>query len=898
MEPITITLDGSEVSGHPGMTILELAKEVGSEIPTLCYDSHLSPLGACRVCIVEDDKSGRLLASCVTPIAPGMVINTRSEKVLENRRTVVELMLASHPDSCIVCDKGNRCKLRKIAADLGLGLSNLEKIPSYSPMVDLNPIIQRDMSKCIRCGRCIRADQEIAVVGAIDYTDRGFESRPATLLDAPLEKTECNFCGICVSVCPTGALSERSRVSFTTGTQATRTVCTLCGTGCGILLEHRDRLILASRPAEDENSVNHISLCVKGHYSLDYVNSKQRLETPLVRRDGEFVPAGWDEALDLVSRGFAELKKTRGGRALGAIGASSSTNEENYLLQKLVRAAFGCNNVDSGARLRTSTLLTGIEEVLGVSAMTNPISHIRDATEILVIGADPLASSPIAGQMIKQAVKFRGAHLTLVDPIPNGLGNFSGQCITPRPGTYSVFLAGLLREIISQRSPESDSKSHKSEWSSHLGPQLEPFVPEKVADETGVPAKLLEETAKRLIKAEKLAVIPGAGLSGEEDAHISGVLLAALVLITGNIWKPGCGLFPLAATLNDQGAMDMGALPDKLPGHKYLSDSSARIKFEQTWGVSLPSEQGLDYLSMIRAAGDGKLAGLYVMGENPALDCPDPDRVQSALSGLDLLVVQDRFLTETAKLAHVVLPSTSFAEKEGTWTSIERRVQPVHQAIEPIGQSRPDWAILTDLLRLMGIRAPYASSNDVLREINDTVPIYSGITADHLKLEDVFWPCPDPDNPGTPILFAHAPQKGLVDKTMKIPALAAPETQKDYPFWLIVNESLFHSRDRAATANSRVTKALTLNEQIHMNPSDAASVNIEEGVEVRIRSAAGSIQGRVSLSEKAPRGTVLVTNSPSFAFSRLFSMDDKASPAGTPRLNRTAVNVEVANVHE
>jgi formate dehydrogenase alpha subunit len=896
VETIAITLDESEVSGHPGMTILELATEVGIEIPHLCYDSHLSPLGACRVCLVEEENSGRLLASCVTPIAPGMVIRTKSPRVMEHRRVVVELMLASHPDSCIVCDKGNRCRLREIATDLGLGLSNLEKIPTYHPVVDLNPFIQRDLSKCIRCGRCIRADQEIAVVGAIDYTDRGFEARPATLLDAPLERTACNFCGICVAVCPTGALSERSRVATTTGSHATRTVCTLCGTGCGILLEHREDVILGCRPAMDDGSVNHVSLCVKGHYGLDFVNSAHRLTTPLIRRNGELAPSSWDEALGLVTSRFSELKQKRGSRALGAVGASSGTNEENYLLQKLVRAAFGCNSVDSSARLRTAALMAGIEEVLGVSAMTNPFAHIREATEIFVIGADPLIESPIAGQMIKQAVRLRGAHLTLVDPMPQGLAAFSSSSLRPRPGTYPLFLAGLLREIVSQVNPDSHAKSHKWEWSSHLGPQVEAFTPEKVNEETGITTEMLKETAERLLAAQRLAVIPGIGICTEEGAYVSGVLLAALVLLTGNVWKHGCGLFPLAASLNDQGAMDMGARPEKLPGHLFASDASARVKFEQAWGVSLPDDKGLDYLSMIEEAGKGNLAGLYVVGENPVLDCPDTETVRDALSKLEFLVVQDRFLTETAEQAHVVLPSASFAEKGGTWTSVERRVQLLRQVIEPMGESRPGWSILTDLLRMMGIRAPYATSGDVLQEINETVSIYSGITLNHLEMEDVFWPCLDSDNPGTPILYAHAPQKGFVDKDLRIPELRSPETPKKHPFWLMLNESLFSSRDRTATSNSRALKAAGFREHVSMNPSDAQAANIEDGNLILIRSPVGSVKSRVSLAGETPQGTILATQGPSSLFGQLFSMAEKDPVSGTHNLNRTAVNVEV--VHE
>ncbi len=832
MEPITITLDGSEVSGHPGMTILELATEVSIEIPTLCYDSHLSPLGACRVCLVEDESTGRLLASCVTPITAGMVINTRSQRVLENRRVVVELMLASHPDTCIVCDKGNRCKLRKIATDLGIGLSSLEKIPTYHPVVDLNPFIQRDLSKCIRCGRCIRADREIAVVGAIDYTDRGFESRPATHLDVPLEQTDCNFCGICVSVCPTGALSERTRVSTNTASQATRTVCPLCGTGCAIILEHRDPLIVGSRPAEDKDSVNHVSLCVKGHFGLDFVNSGERLTSPLVRRDGDLVPVGWDEALDLVAGRLRELKEQNGGRTLGALGASRASNEENYLLQRFVRSVLGSNNIDSGARLRGAALLAGIERVLGCGAMSHPISHIREAEEILVVGADPLAVSPILGQTIKQAVKLEGARLTLVDPLPRTLNRgFADTWIRPAPGTQTAFLSGLLNQMLTVGPSASAQEALGKNGLAKIRSAVETFTPERVEDLTGVPARLLKDTAGRLASGRRLAVIPGAGIAREEGASQSGSLLAIMLLVAGDPGQKGCGLFPVALSLNDQGALDMGACPDRLPGHQEVTDPEARARFEAAWSASLPSEPGMDYISMLEAALAGTLKGLYIVGENPVRDCPEAQKVREALSRLELLVVQDLFLTETANLAHVVLPSASFAEKEGTFTNLERRVQRFRRAIEPRGDSRPDGAILADLMGRMGSEVSCQTPEEVLSEINERIPAYRGITLKRLELEreGIFWPCLDEEDPGTPIL--HAGRPAYIPEDLALGPLdgAVSAPPDEFPLWLLTTATLFHSADGVRTARSRVLLGAAREGGVTMNPFDAGPLGIEYG---------------------------------------------------------------------
>ena len=898
MDSITIILDEKEVSGRPGTTILELANEIGVKIPSLCYDSHLSPLGACRVCLVEDVTSGRMIASCVTPIAQGMVINTTSERVLTNRKNVVELILASHPDSCIVCDKGNRCELRQIATDLDVGLSAFEKIPSYSPVVELNPFIQRDLSKCIRCGRCIRADQEIAVVGAIDYTDRGFESRPATLHDVPLELTECNFCGICVSVCPTGALYRRHRASTLSASFATRTICTLCGTGCAIFVEHVGGKITGVEPADDAQSVNHISLCVKGHYGTDFVHSESRLTKPLIRRNGELEPATWEEALSLVVEKFSELRDSFGGRLIGALGAANCSNEENYLLQKLVRTAFSSNNIDSSARLRGLALATGIERVLGMGTATAPFSHIRDAEEILVIGADPLVSSPIVGQMIKQAVKLHGSHLTLVDILPRGLSVFAGCWIRPRPGTTVVLLAGLLRQIFEVDACKTRSHSPLWEWFTQLDQSLKPFSLELVEEATGVPAKLIVSTATRLGQTSKLAVVCGeAALFGEDGGLSAGTLLAALILRTGNVGRPGCGLFPIAGSLNDQGAIDMGTLPEKLPGHRDSDRPEERAEIERAWNVTLPSEKGLDYLSMIESACKGELAGLYVVGENPVLDCPGTEMAKEALSRLEFLVVQDRFLTETAELADVVLPSTSFAEKDGSWTNLERRVQLSRQVVPPVGESREDWRILAELLNRFGVEAAYESAADVLCEINDTVANYRGVTSVHLALEPVFLPCTDADDPGEPILFTQAPPSEPTHPPPDLPIPKSVLDQEHFPFSLMISESLFHSRDRAATSHSKTLRRAMEDGQVTMNPFDARLLGLSDASLIEIRSAHGVLQTSVTISQQAPRSILLLTNTPSVAPSWLLALAEKDRECSAPRLHRIAVTVEVTNEH-
>ncbi|MCK4964022.1 MAG: (2Fe-2S)-binding protein, partial [Dehalococcoidia bacterium] len=350
LEAITITLNGVEVSGHPGMTLLELARESGIEIPTLCHDPHLTPIGACRICLVEDERSGALLSSCVTPINAGMVINTKSPKVEERRKTIIKLILASHPDSCLVCDKGNRCELRQIASDLGIGLVDLYKIPQPAIIEEVNPFIERDLSKCILCAKCIRADHELVVEGAIDYMNRGFASKPATLNDMPLEKSECTFCGTCVAICPTGALMENHPTYRGTTTTNVSTTCPFCGCGCSIDLEVKDNQIVRARPGK-ESAVNRGTLCVKGSYGYDFVHSPERLTSPLVKVNGDFEAVSWEQALDLVASELNRIKEAYGPSSLALLSSSKGTNEENYLLQRLARGVLGTNNIDNGSRL-------------------------------------------------------------------------------------------------------------------------------------------------------------------------------------------------------------------------------------------------------------------------------------------------------------------------------------------------------------------------------------------------------------------------------------------------------------------------------------------------------------------------------------------------------------------
>ena len=774
MQAVTITLDGREVSGHSGMTILDLARESGIDIPTLCYDPHLTSIGACRICLVENEQTGALVASCVTPIASGMIINTHSPRVIEHRKNIVKLLLASHPDSCLVCDKGNRCQLRQLASDMGIGLVEFQRIPQMATIEEVNPFIERDLSKCILCAKCIRACQELVVEGAIDYFQRGFANKPATLNNLPLEDSECTFCGTCVALCPTGALTEKERSYRGTTKTTVQTTCPFCGCGCCISLEVKNNHIVRVSPVE-EDVVNHGTLCVRGSYGCDFIHSPDRLTKPLVkvnpvRNDGamaslceagralntalserylnseygsspllyrnggtngvkdSFAEVSWNQVLELVATEFKRIKDEHGPNSLAILGSSKCTNEENYLLQRFARCVLGINNIDNGSRLYSSATRLGLGSSIGFSGTTNYLSNLEQSEVIMVIGANPPASAPIVEYAIKRAVKYKGAKLILIDPRQTKLSSFAHLWLRPKIGTDVALLNSLAKVIIDEGLLDEEFVARRTDNFKALTKVLERYSPEYAETITGIPNHEIRAAARLYAMASRAAIVYGTGITQHANGTDGVKAIPNLALLTGNIGRRGGGIYALQRENNGQGACDMGALPDFLPGYQDVADAQTRRKFEEHWKVSLPANPGLTAVEIIEQAKEGKIKGLYIVGENPILSFPHSSLVAEALASLDFLVVQDMFLTETARLANVILPAASFAEKEGTFTNFEGRVNRVRKAIEPLGESLPDWEIILRLADKMGSPLPFSSLRQVMDEIEGLVPLYEGYT--------------------------------------------------------------------------------------------------------------------------------------------------------------------------
>lgn len=891
METITITLDGVEVSGSAGMTILDLARESGVDIPTLCYEPYLIPTGACRVCLVEDESSRALLAACVTPIRPGMVINTRSARVKERRKTIVQLLLASHPDSCLVCDKGNRCQLRELASQMGIGLLEFQRIPQMHAIEEVNPFIERDLSKCILCAKCIRADHELVVEGAIDYLGRGFTSKPATLNDVPLEKSECSFCGTCVALCPTGALMEKQRSYHGTTATTVETICPFCGCGCRLCLEVKDNRLVRVRPST-RSSVNGSTLCVRGNYGYDFVHNPERLTSPLIKANDDFQAVSWEKVLDLVAGEFKRIKEKYGSDSLAILGSSKCTNEENYLLQRLAREVLGTNNIDNGSRMYSSASRVGLGWTIGIPGTTNSLDDLERSKVIMVVGADPATSAPVVGYAIKRAVKYQGAKLVVIDPRQTKLTPFAHLWLKPKLGTDVTLINGMARVIVEERLFDEEFVTRKTDNFTELERSLKSYAPKCVEEITSVSAQEMQLAARLLAGAEGASIIYGNGITQHVTGTNAVMALANIAMLTGNIGRRGGGIFALQRENNAQGACDMGSLPDFLAGYQSLDDAEARRNFEARWRVSLPTNAGLTALEMIEQAKEGKIKGMLIVGENPVSSFPCPSLVRSALASLEFLAVADMFLTETAKLATAILPAASFAEKEGTFTNFEGRVQQASKAIEPLGNSLPDWKMILQLADRMGHPMPYSSPLDVMDEIKELVPLYRHLGYADFGTEDFDWADLEGERLGVKRIHKGPFPSGF-GRFACVEYSPPPDSAGDrYPFTLLVGSVLHHFGSGTRSLRARRLKEFSPHAWLEIGEADARHLGLNDGDRVRVISPSGEVTTTLKITETLPAGMLFMPMSfPESPFNELFgvTIDPQAK---TPSLKWCAVRLE------
>ena len=707
METIALSIDGKRITCAAETSILEAAEQNGIKIPRLCYHPELKPFGACRMCLVEDEKTGRLMASCVTPAAPDMALQTASPRIIKHRRNIARLMIAEHPESCILCSKGNRCQLRWVAAQLGVGETNLYPMPNYKPYEEANPFIIRDLSKCILCGKCIRADHERVVVGAIDYNMRGFKSRPATVHELGLEQSNCTFCGTCVSMCPTGALSTKNSRYVGSPEQESISICGFCSVGCSLAMGTADNHIIEVNPAQLPGSVNGATLCVRGHFAHDFLNSPRRLLAPLVRKNGnrendELVPVSWDSALKLIAERLIEIKSKYGPQSIGFWGSSKCTNEENYLFQKIARVLIGTNNIDNGGYVSGQSLLKVLDEKTGGGYRKNRLADLENAEVIFVLGADPSHSVPVVSYYLKRAAA-KGIPLIVVDPRKTELAAKASIWLPIKPQTDLELINGLVALLHEKKAYDASFVNQYTEGFSLFRYSLSSLDMEKISRLTHLKMTALSKTVE-LLQGKKVAIVFGQGVIQQKNgSHTLGAILN-LSLITGSLGCAGAGIYFLAKENNQLGAMDMGAVPDLLPGRQPIDNITARKNWEKNWKVNISPDPGLNMVQMVEAAEQGNLKALYIMGENPLRALPEPDRVKRALKNLKFIVVQDILNSQTVKIADVVLPAAPISEKKGSITNLEGRIQSFQAVMPPppkpsrIGKyslcSQPCWVIV------------------------------------------------------------------------------------------------------------------------------------------------------------------------------------------------------------
>jgi formate dehydrogenase alpha subunit len=784
-----------------------------------------------------------------------MVVRTDTDPVREVRRSICEMLIADHPEDCLTCASNQRCDLQEIAAYLGIREQRLPRTEREAEVDESNPFFVRDLSRCILCGRCVRACQELRAVGAIGIGGRGYDSRVTTYLDQPIDVTVCESCGECIDRCPTGALSARSEALPPSA--EVKTTCPYCGCGCGLVLGVRGGRIVQVR-GEKEHVVNRGSLCVKGRFGLDFVGSPDRLTKPLIRRDGQLEEATWEEALSLVAERLSGIRAEHGADAVAGLSSAKCTNEENYLFQKLMRAAVGTNNVDHCARLCHASTVAGLARAFGSGAMTNSIGEIEHADCILVTGSNTTEAHPIIALEVKAAVRRHGARLIVADPRRIDLVRFADVHLRQQSGTDVALFNAMMNVILEENLHDEEFIEARTENFAEFRRCVEECPPEEAECITGVPADEIRQAARIYAGAERASIIYSMGITQHTTGTDNVLALANLAMLTGNMGRESTGVNPLRGQNNVQGACDLGALPNVYPGYQKVDDPEVHSKFERAWDAELPDEPGLTVVEMMDAAHDGRVRALYVMGENPMLSDPDVGHVREALERLDFLCVQDIFLSETAELADVVLPAASFAEKEGTFTSTERRVQRVRKAVPPPGEARPDWEILCELSCRLGYDMRCDHPSEVMDEIASVTPIYGGMHFNRLEGTGLQWPCPDDEHPGTPFLHEGEFRRGL-GRFHPTPFRAADELpDEQFPYILTTGRFLYHFHTGTLSRQTAGLEELCPPAPFEINPEDAAREGIEDGDMVEISSRRGTVTARAVVTERSPEGTVFM----------------------------------------
>jgi len=869
VEYVTLEIDGQRITVPAGTSVMRAAALSDINIPKLCATDSLEPFGSCRLCLVEIEGRRGYPASCTTPVEAGMVVRTQSAKLQQLRKGVMELYISDHPLDCLTCPANGNCELQDMAGVTGLrevrygyeGENHLKLAKDES-----NPYFTFDSSKCIVCNRCVRACEETQGTFALTISGRGFASRVSAGQNEAFMASECVSCGACVEACPTATLQEKSVIWLGQAEHSVTTTCAYCGVGCSLNAEMKGNEVVRMVPAKD-GKANEGHACVKGRFAWGYATHKDRILKPMIRAKitDPWKEVSWDEALDYAASEFKRIQAKHGIDSIGGIVSSRCTNEEGYLVQKLVRAAFGNNNVDTCARVCHSPTGYGLKQTLGESAGTQSFKSIEQCDVVLVIGANPTDGHPVFGSRMKRRLR-QGARLIVIDPrridlikSPHVRADYHLQL---KPGTNVAILSALAHVIVTEGLLDAVFIAERCEDRAFA--QWRDFVaqpensPEAMADVTGVPAELVRGAARLYATGGNAAIFYGLGVTEHAQGSTAVMAIANLAMATGNVGREGVGVNPLRGQNNVQGSCDIGSFPHELPGYRHVSDSTVRAMFESAWGVPLQAEPGLRIPNMFEAALDGSFLGLYCQGEDIVQSDPNTQHVTAALEAMECVVVQDIFLNETAKFAHVLLPGSSFLEKDGTFTNAERRISRVRKVMPPRA-GYADWEVTVALSNRLGYPMHYRHPSEIMDEIALLTPTFAGVSYQRLDaLGSIQWPCNDAAPEGTPTMHIDEFVRGKGRFIITQYVATSEKITRKYPLILTTGRILSQYNVGAQT---RRTENVQWHDEdrIELHPHDAQERGIVEGDWVGIESRAGATVLRAVVTERMQPGVVYTT---------------------------------------
>lgn len=876
---IPFELDGEMVEAMPGETLWEAARRLGTLIPHLCHkpDPGYRPDGNCRACMVEIEGERVLAASCMRQPTAGMKVRSASARAERARGMVMELLLADQPARPASPDPTSH--LWNWADHMGLSRSRFPASRRWAPDVS-HPAMRVNLDACIQCNLCVRACREVQVNDVIGMANRNAAVKVVFDFDDPMGASTCVACGECVQACPTGALMpaaylDEHQTRAVWPDRSVDSLCPYCGVGCQVSYQVKeDRIVYAEGR---DGPANHQRLCVKGRFGFDYARHPHRLTKPLIRLAGiakraedqvdpanpwtHFREASWDEALDAAAAGLGRLRDTHGAKSLAGFGSAKGSNEEAYLFQKLVRTGFGNNNVDHCTRLCHASSVAALMEGMNSAAVTAPFAAALDAEVIVVIGANPTVNHPVAATFIKNAVKQRGAKLVVIDPRRQSLSRHAAHHLAFSPGSDVALLNALLHTIIEEDLFDRQYVDAHTEGFAALRDRVRDFAPERMEAVCGIPATELRTVARLYARSRASIIFWGMGISQHVHGTDNARCLMALALVTGQIGRPGTGLHPLRGQNNVQGASDAGLIPMVLPDYQPVARPEIRTAFERFWGSALDPEPGLTVVEIMRAAHAGEIRGMYIEGENPAMSDPDLQHAREALAQLDHLVVQDLFLTETAFHADVILPASAFAEKSGSFTNTDRRVQLGRPVVPLPGEARQDWWIIQEIARRLGLDWRYDGPAAVFAEMAQVMPCFTHITWERLEREGaVTYPVDAPDQPGNEILFANgfptASGRARLVPAQVMPPDEVPDT--DYPMVLSTGRVLEHWHTGSMTRRSDVLDLLEPEAVALLSPADLRRMKLAAGEQVRLETRRGAVELKIRVDRDVPAGMVFL----------------------------------------